>query len=170
MADFYAKIAECKYMFIVDSMHGKLARKLRIFGFDSLYYNYINDDELLNILASTNRILLTGDKELYKKAIRYNNRCILLNEGDENNLVKIGRILNIKFLFDPSYSRCPLCNNILIKYEKSNVINKVPKKVYELNDEFWYCKACDKIYWRGSHIKRILELEMMVNEKILNYR
>ncbi len=164
------KSVERKYTFIVDSMHGKLTRKLRIFGFDTLYYNYINDDELLNIISSTNRILLTGDKELYRKAQRYNNRCILLNENDEDNLVKIGKILKIVFSFDPEHSRCPLCNDILIRYKRSDIIDKVPKKVYDLNDEFLYCRACEKVYWRGSHIKRILELERMVNEKIANYR
>ncbi len=152
--------------FIVDSMLGTLAKKLRIFGFDSLYYNDIDDDKLLAITLSSNRILLTSDRELFKKAMKGNGRCILVNSNDEGNLVKIVTILKFRLRFDLNNSRCPLCNELLAKCEKEEIKGMIPEKVYNSNEEFAICNNCNKVYWKGSHIKNILELEKRVNNVV----
>jgi hypothetical protein len=154
--------------FVVDSMLGTLARKLRIFGFDSLYYNNIDDDELLSISLSSDRVLLTSDKELFKRVISKNGRCILVNSNDEDNLVKISSYLGLRLKFILDNSRCPLCNEPLKRYDKIYLKELIPKKVYDTNDEFYLCSRCKKVYWKGSHIKRLLELEKRVNEKLAN--
>lgn len=150
--------------FIVDCMLGTLARKLRIFGFDSLYYNDIDDDKLLSIASSTDRILLTADRELFKKTLKNNSRCILVNGNDEDDLVKISSILKLRLRFDLKNSRCPLCNEQLLMCKKDEIKDMIPKKVYNANQEFAICNNCKKVYWKGSHIKNIIELEKKVNE------
>lgn len=152
--------------FIIDSMLGTLARKLRIFGFDSLYYNNISDDNILSLCIDTSRILLTSDKELFKRAIKHNVKCILLNGNEEDNLVKISSLLNIRLRFNINNSRCALCNTPLKKVTKECVKNTIPNNVYNRFEEFYYCSTCNKVYWEGSHIRRILEIEEKVNAKL----
>ncbi len=155
--------------FVIDSMLGTLARKLRIFGFDSLYYNHIDDEELLSLCLAMNRILLTSDEELFRKAMKCNVRCIFVNSNDEDNLAKISSILNLRLRFDIKNSRCPLCNCSLTIYAKEMAKDVVPKNVYERNEEFYFCTNCKKVYWKGSHIKKIQELEERVNARLAKY-
>jgi hypothetical protein len=152
--------------FVIDSMLGTLARKLRMFGFDSLYYNDIDDDKLLSIVVSTDRILLTSDRELFKKVMKNNGRCILVDSNDEGNLIKISSILSLRLKFDFNNSRCPLCNEKLSKCKKDDIKYMLPEKVYNTNKEFCICTSCNKVYWKGSHIKKILELEKRVNNVV----
>ena len=53
-------------------------------------------------------------------------------------------------------SRCSLCNTILSDIRKSDVEGKMPKRVFENNEKFWFCPKCDKIYWMGSHYEKII--------------
>ena len=54
-------------------------------------------------------------------------------------------------------SRCLICNNIVEEISKKNVKKIVPKRVFENNKKFWYCKNCDKIYWKGSHFENMIQ-------------
>lgn len=155
--------------FVIDSMLGTLARKLRIFGFDSLYYNHIDDDVLLSICKDDDRILLTSDKELFKRAVKENIGCIFVYGIEEDCLVKIFETLDIKLEFDISNSRCPLCNSRLITPSKDRLKGIVPDKVYENNQRFYLCEMCEKIYWEGSHIRKMRSLIKRVNMRIAKH-
>lgn len=156
--------------FVIDSMLGTLARKLRIFGFDSLYYNHIEDNDLLSICREEGRVLLTSDKELFKRAMKENLRAIFTEGRDEDTLVKLLKLLDIRLELDMNRSRCPLCNSTLIINEKEDIKEIVPKNVYNNNKLFYLCVNCNKVYWEGSHIRKMQELIKRVNVKVANSR
>ena len=85
--------------FFADSMHGGLARKLRIFGIDTAYSSSITDDHILRECRDQRRILLTSDKDLFKRSLNKRIGSVLLQgHSDKENMVKIFGECNIKVL------------------------------------------------------------------------
>ena len=143
--------------FLCDRMLGTLAKWLRIFGFDTLFADSnIEDEKLLKLAKDEERILITRDKNLIIDARRENIKVIKIISTDINDqlrqVLKNTKIDEIFFL-----SRCLLCNNLVEKISKKNVKKIVPDRVYESNKKFWYCKICDKIYWKGSHFENMIQ-------------
>jgi uncharacterized protein len=159
------------YSFIADAMLGKIAKKLRILGFDTIYIlPSTNDREILDLLINTKRILLTSDKELFYRSKQYKYNSIFINKNTEiENLITIFSNLEIKFI-DPrlTYNRCSICNYKLEIIEDADLIkNQVYKTVFKNNNKFYRCKRCNKLYWHGSHVKNIILLIEKIN-KILD--
>lgn len=142
--------------FIVDAMLGRLARWLRILGYDTIYEPNYSDDELFFRAHQEKRILLTRDSEL---AHRMNPRfCLFISEQavrDQLKQIITHYQLNVE---DHLFSRCTLCNHSIEMIAKVKVKDRVPEFVYRSVDEFYYCTNCDKIYWAGSHIKQVRDL------------
>ncbi len=145
-----------KPKFIVDNMLGKLAKWLRILGFDTSYPKYANDVELLFSSLSENRILLTRDTGLIK---RKNLKDYIFIQSDNwldqlQEVIKAAKL--ISYITEENFlTRCPLCNTKLKPIERKKVIGWVPHYVYCTNKEFAMCPSCKKIYWRGTHIEKI---------------
>ncbi|MEM0371000.1 MAG: Mut7-C RNAse domain-containing protein [Ignisphaera sp.] len=146
--------------FIADSMLGHIARWLRLLGYDTLYYRAISDWRLMKIAKEEDRILLTRDLGLYRRARKNGVRTLFI---EEPSLEKVLAILSIKYSirldFDKNDTRCPSCNNQL-KYTTSliEVSHKIDKNIALKYNEFWVCNSCGKIYWQGNHWKTITEL------------
>ena len=142
---------------LCDQMLGSLAKWLRILGFDTFYANKeITDEELLNIAKIENRTIVSRDKELILRGKKQNINVIEIKNTDLDDQLKL--VLNlIKIDEKLVLSRCTLCNKILEKIEKSKVEGKVPRKVFDNNDEFWFCNKCKKFYWMGSHYEKITD-------------
>jgi uncharacterized protein with PIN domain len=143
-------------IFIVDAMLGSLARWLRFLGFDTLYYDTQSDEEILE--ATTDRILLTRDKELIIRAKRRGLRA--LNPGSSstrNMLERLENELGIQFVAEPDNSRCPHCNANLVNKSRDEVQNQVPRSSLRKHNEFWQCvnPRCQQVYWQGRHWTRI---------------
>ena len=143
--------------FLCDQMLGTLAKWLRIYGFDTFYANnLISDEELLKIAEKEKRIIITRDKELIYNAKRRNLEIILVDTTDLdeqlNMILKDYKIDESLFL-----TRCTLCNNTVKSIKKKDVKDKVPQRVFENNENFWYCSKCDKVYWKGSHFDKMKE-------------
>ena len=154
--------------FVVDSMLGSLARKLRIFGFDTLYYNDVDDDKLIEIGHQQDRSLLTCDKMLFQRAMNTGTRSVLL-EGpsdvdDMVHVLKKSGIYSVEFL--PEKSRCPRCNGILVICDRDSVKKLIPEKVIRMHEQFYFCKECNKVYWEGSHLKKLQEFELHVRKRL----
>jgi len=143
--------------FLCDRMLGTLAKWLRIFGFDTLFADSnIEDEKLLKLAKDEERILITRDKNLIIDARRENIKVIKIISTDINNQLR--QVLkNTKIDENFFLSRCLLCNNLVEKISKKNVKKIVPDRVYESNKKFWYCKICDKIYWKGSHFENMIQ-------------
>ena len=142
--------------FIADIMVGKLARYMRMAGYDVMYINNASDDQIIKIARETDRIILTRDslmlarREFKKGIIKY---LYIKEDKLENQLDQIK--LDLKVSLKPNLVRCIECNEKLIKVKKEDVKNKVPPYVYKTQKNFMYCKKCDKYYWRGTHYDNI---------------
>lgn len=150
-------------------MLGKIARKLRILGFDTIYILNMEDRKILDLLIQTKRILLTSDKELFYRAKKLNCQSIFVNKKIEiENLVTIFRNLEIKYIdIELNCYRCSICNTKLKTIEDPNIIkNEIHQKVFENNTIFYRCHRCNKAYWSGSHIKNLSLLIEKINKML----
>lgn len=135
--------------FVADNMLGRLARWLRLMGFDVIYQKNITDKELVKL--GMNRIILTRDKELGK----YDNVVVIESIDIEQQIRDVIKKLNLKI--ENEMSRCSVCNTVIERIEKVYVKDKVPENIYCSHDEFWICNGCNRIYWQGSHYRKIME-------------
>lgn len=133
-------------------MLGRLARWLRLLGFDVLYYPSIEDRLLIRIAKEEERTLLTRDtrlikrRDLQRKTVRY----LLLSENDPFKQLKI--VLSEFHLKDFSImSRCGVCNTLLIGISKEALKEVIPEYVYKTSGIFKHCSGCGKNYWDGTH-------------------
>jgi len=152
-------------------MHGSLARKLRIFGIDTAYSSSISDDHLLRECNDQRRILLTSDKELFKRSLNKRISSVLLQgHSDKENMVKIFGECNItEILFDSAYARCPTCNlklEKIMKGEIDDLNNLIPPKSYLMYSHFYQCSICRKFYWEGSHKPALVSLAESVTQEL----
>ena len=138
--------------FVADVMVGKLARWLRILGYDVLYSNRFEDDEILHIARSENRIVLTRDVELHQRGL---GQSVLIANDDYNEQIRqvISECGLHKFAV---LSRCAECNTPLAEADKESVFLKIPPYVYLTHDQFALCPTCDRVYWHGTHTSEML--------------
>jgi len=141
--------------FIVDVMLGKLAKWLRILGYDTEYDSQFTDEELFFRAHQERRILLTRDRQLSQ---RMNPDCTLLITGlfPPQQVKQVVEYFNLDTQ-SAIFSRCTLCNSLVTTIPKQSVQGKVPDYVFQTTDQFYFCPTCVKIYWPGSHIKQVRE-------------
>ena len=141
--------------FVADRMLGKLARKLRLLGYDTLYYSEISEDELL--AKSHDRILLTRDKILYRRAKKLGYEVFYLKSDSwRSQLRALAEVYPIVRNAKP-FTRCSVCNSELASIDRESVRDRVPEYVYKSTDEFKICTGCGRIYWKGTHVELVLE-------------
>lgn len=143
--------------FLCDQMLGTLAKWLRIYGYDTFYANSeMDDSKLLEISKNENRVLITRDKNLIQIAQKEKIKTIEIRTTDLDEQIKIV-ISNFKIDKTKILSRCILCNVEVEEIKKIDVKGKVPERIYNFNKKFWICIKCNKIYWQGSHYKKMFE-------------
>jgi uncharacterized protein with PIN domain len=140
-------------IFVLDGHLGRLAAYLRMLGFDVLYRNDYNDEELAEISAEQNRILLTRDRGLLKRRRVTRGFCLRTRDSRE-------QLLNVIQRFDlltqiKPFSRCIACNGMLSKVEKEEIVDQLEPGTKKYFDDFSRCEDCGKIYWKGSHHDRM---------------
>ncbi len=139
--------------FIIDVNLGKLAKHLRILGFDTCYNNKFQDQEIVRIARAEHRIILTKDIGLLKnKAVTHG---LWIRSADvREQLGELLEKLDIKPQIIP-FTRCVNCNGELITVSKETVREKLEPRTKKYFSEFRQCPDCEKIYWKGSHFKRM---------------
>ena len=143
--------------FLCDQMLGTLAKWLRLFGFDTYYANSkVEDKDLIEIAKKENRVVISRDKELIIQAKRENLKVIEMKITELDDQLKIV-LSDINIDSDKVLTRCSICNSLINIIDKADVKNKVPKKVFENNEKFWFCSNCKKYYWMGSHYNDIIK-------------
>jgi uncharacterized protein with PIN domain len=159
--------------FIADGMLGKLARWLRLAGHDVIYIGDLKvpageqDDTLLTISREEDRVLLTCDIELHRRARRAGVKSAFIQGSDlVDQLVQVSRSSGSRIQIRPENSRCPMCNGVLVEAARAEVGGKVPANVLKAQSEFWRCSSCGKIYWHGSHWKTIVEMAERYNRMV----
>lgn len=147
-----------KTRFILDVHLGKLARYLRMMGFDTLYDNRWEDPEIIDIALAGNRIILTRDLGILKNGKVTHGYFIRSDQPGEQTREVIRRF-ELRKKIKP-VSRCIECNSSIAPVEKERVIDLLPDKTKKYFNEFYQCKGCGKVYWKGSHyykMKRIIK-------------
>jgi uncharacterized protein with PIN domain len=132
---------------LVDGMLGRLAKWLRLLGYDTAYDNTATDTELARRARAEGRVLLTRDREL---AGRRGLRTLLVeSEILEEQVREVRKALGSPA--DPALSRCPLCNERLRPISRGEVEDRVPPYVHRTQSQFCACPRCGRIYWPGTH-------------------
>ncbi|MEJ2111309.1 MAG: Mut7-C RNAse domain-containing protein [Acidobacteriota bacterium] len=140
--------------FVADVMLGKLAKWLRIAGYDVLYSNKYSDDELISISREQGRILLSLDSRLLvRKPVDF---FIYLQPGNLESQIR--RILELTHTvkIPAPFSRCLSCNVVLSIVPAETVRNRIPEYVYRTHTNFKLCPECGKIFWSGTHRKSVM--------------
>src|SRR3990167_10799559 len=144
-----------KLKFILDVHLGTLAKYMRILGFDSLYKNNYKDEEIVDISLKEKRTILTRDRGILKRSEVTHGYWIRSTKTD-TQIIEVIKRFDLKEQIK-ELSRCLLCNSLLKKISKEKIIDRLPRKVREFQNEFYYCKACDKIFWKGSHYTKMMK-------------
>jgi uncharacterized protein len=142
--------------FILDNHLGKLATYLRMLGFDALYRNDFQDDELAELASQQRRILLTRDRGLLmRREIELG--CFIRSMMPEEQVVEV---LKRYHLFDriKPFQRCLRCNDLLLSIEKAFILDQLQPLTRKYYDEFHQCQGCGQVYWKGSHYERLQKL------------
>jgi uncharacterized protein len=151
-------------------MLGSLARKLRIFGYDTLYFGEGRDSELEDLAKREGRIVLTSDRALFNHSSKTQVRAILV-EGrtDRARLLSIRRQAGAAMEYRIGRARasmCAVCNGELEAVKKLDVAHSVPRKVLARHRLFFRCTSCSRFYWRGRHWERLRRLSYSLETKV----
>ena len=145
-------MAEMK--FIADVMVGRLARWLRVLGFDVVYSSQYDDDEIIRLANDEGRIILTRDTRL--AARHRNGRCLLIESDNyKEQLRQVLACFDLKGF--NVFSRCLECNRVLEDVDKETIFEKVPPYVYLTHERFARCPSCNRVYWHGTHADEMLK-------------
>jgi len=142
--------------FLADAHLGGLARMLRMLGFDTLYENRIADREILELAAREQRVVLTRDRELLKcrEILR---GCFVHALKPEAQLKEVAARYGLERHMR-SFTLCLHCNLRLLPVDKATVQGCVPERIVAHYEIFVRCPRCGRIYWEGSHWKRMREI------------
>lgn len=150
--------------FVLDVHLGKLARLLRMTGFDTLYRNDLDDPEIIQIAEDENRIVLTRDRGILK------NKRVKRGHFVESRYAKeqLREIIvtfklkdNIRFL-----SRCIACNGTIEEASKEKIQDKLKPGTNQYFNEFFRCRDCGKVYWEGSHFDRMMNFYEEIKDEL----
>ena len=139
--------------FVLDTHLGKLARHLRLAGFDSLWENDYGDEEIVALSAAQKRVILTRDKGILKRSAVQRGYFVRETES-ERQLREVVRAFQLERSLRP-FSRCRVCNAALREVPKECVHGRVPQAVWTQLDAFTECPECGRIFWRGTHYERL---------------
>jgi hypothetical protein len=118
-------------------------------GYDAAYQRQIEDDDLASRARKENRIVLTRDTSFAK---RYPDVRVLYLPTDRAEEQVWLVLREFALDFDHAwFSRCLVCNEELVSVPKERHRHRIPPYVYRTLNEFWYCKTCDQLFWRGTH-------------------
>ncbi len=150
--------------FVVDVQLGKLAKLMRLFGFDTAYGKKFDKEQIIKISIDEHRAILTKDVELLKR-----------NDVTHGYFVRnIRAELQIKEVIErfdlrnsiKEFTRCLLCNALLQPISKEEIESKLPPKVKKIYNEFFFCPVCQKVYWRGSHYEKMKDFVNKIKNEL----
>ena len=145
--------------FIVDHNVGKLAKWLRMLGYDTLFFTGEDDWEMIITALHDGRVILTRDTRIMKMGVVASGRLeavFIESDKPEEQVRQIADRLDLErkkgFL-----TLCLECNCPLEGKKKEQVKDRVPPYVYRTQDEYMECPSCKRIYWKGTHWQAMVE-------------
>jgi len=142
--------------FILDVHLGKLARDLRMLGFDCAWRSDWDDDQIIERAQDERRIILTRDIGILKQK-RVTHGYWLRNTRPERQLIEVVEALDLQGQLQP-FTRCLACNGVIHPLSREAPKGLVDPEILARFDRFWQCESCRKVYWQGSHYRRMLEV------------
>ena len=142
--------------FVLDVHLGKLARYLRLIGFDALYRNDYSDENIIRLSVDERRIILTRDRGILKHTVVMHGYW-LRNTVPREQLKEVIRVFDLGASFHP-FSRCLECNGTLHDVDRRTVLTRIPPSVARNFQVFRTCEGCGRVYWRGSHYERLAQI------------
>jgi len=143
--------------FFADTMLGRLARWLRMLGYDTVYEKVISDESLVARVLTEQRWLLTRDRYLVQRNVLRGRQTLIVSDHLQDQLRQLQSELHLDLdLSDKTASRCAACNNILIVIPHEEAALTVPAYVASLHPRFVQCPNCRQIYWPGTHWTHML--------------
>jgi uncharacterized protein with PIN domain len=142
--------------FVLDTHLGRLARYLRLLGFDTLYQNDFHDDELARISSGQQRTLLTRDRILLQRKIITRGYFIRTTQPLQQT-VEVLRRFDLSGDIRP-LGRCIRCNGLLEDVGKEAIKERLEPRTRRYYQQFRICRDCGQVYWRGSHFRKMTRL------------
>lgn len=136
--------------FMADANVGRLARELRMLGFDTAYDRLLDDADVAQKAVEEGRVVLSKDRGLMKRS-KVVHAHLVLEEAPGRQLVEVLRVFGLRPPFSRAFTRCAECNALLKLVSKEAVLHKLEPKTKKYFFEFKLCPICDKVYWAGSH-------------------
>ncbi|NWF78404.1 MAG: Mut7-C RNAse domain-containing protein [Chloroflexi bacterium] len=151
--------------FIADNNVGKLARWLRLMGYDTRLLKQKDDRQMIKTALSENRVILTKDAQFMKRRLVTSGTLKALHIKQDDPKLQVQQVvktLQLDYHFKP-FSLCLECNQALLPRGKEEVQNLVPPHVLETQTQYTECPACHRIYWPGTHwramVKKLQDLQ-----------
>ena len=148
--------------FIADVHLGRLARYLRLLGFDTLYRNDWSDTGLVEHARCEQRILLTRDRGLLKRSA-VDHGYLVRNTEPRAQLHEVIERFDLRGSLRP-FTRCPACNGPVERVAKEDLLAGLPERTARHYQEFWRCGECRRLYWKGGHHRSLQALVDSVEE------
>jgi uncharacterized protein len=139
--------------FAADRMLGRLAKWLRVLGYDVIYGQHVSGHGLIRAARADGRVILTRDHSLARKQPP----PFLFVESDDyvEQLRQVLRVYDLR-PGEGLFARCLVCNSRLQPRAKSTVENLVPPYVFASQEQFSWCGRCHKLYWPATHQQKML--------------
>ena len=150
--------------FILDVHLGKLARYLRMLGFDAAYKRDWDDVTIIDLSLQQQRIILTRDMGILKQS-RVTHGYWLRHDEPLQQLREVLLALDL-FRQQQPFTRCMDCNGRIQPVKKAAIRGQIDPAIVQRFQEFWQCQDCMKIYWRGSHYESMLRQVGKLSRKL----
>ncbi|HEX9020922.1 MAG TPA: Mut7-C RNAse domain-containing protein [Nitrospirota bacterium] len=139
--------------FIADAMLGRLAKRLRLLGFDVFYDALLSDNEVIRLSLEDDRVILTRNAALSARPLAANH-LFIPSDFVQEQVSQVLSAFRLQTLSRP-LTRCSECNEPLVSIAKPDARDLVPQHVYDTHEMFLRCARCGRIYWEGTHVKRM---------------
>ncbi|HAX99543.1 MAG TPA: hypothetical protein DCY12_11820 [Candidatus Atribacteria bacterium] len=143
--------------FLVDHTLGKLAKYLRMLGVDAVYFTQTDVSTLIKKASQEKRIILSRNAKL-KKITGLPDFVFINDNQPDKQLSTVVKYFKIHISHEQFFTRCLTCNQKLIVAHHEDVEGRVPLYVFETHKEFCLCPQCKKVYWEGTHLKKMREI------------
>jgi uncharacterized protein with PIN domain len=150
--------------FLVDHTLGKLAKYLRMLGIDTVYFTQTDVFTLIEKASQEKRIILSRNTKL-KTIGGFPDFVFITDDQPDKQLSEVFKYFKIHITHDHLLTRCLTCNQKLIAGNHEDVKGKVPPYILGIHKEFSLCPQCKKVYWKGTHLKKMKEIIWKVLEK-----
>jgi uncharacterized protein with PIN domain len=143
--------------FAADCMLGTLAKWLLILGHDVAYFRRIQDDDLVALASKERRTILTRDRRLVQRRAARSNALLIRSQDLTEQIAQVLEERRLKVDADRLLGRCLRCNTANESVSREAVRDRVPVYVFRTQSRFTRCARCNRVYWRATHVTRMLE-------------